>query len=139
MNAAPSIEKEPQKPLYTASTRRSKSQSIQTEVLPTGARAYYFCNILHEFPFNSCVEILRQTMAAMTPGYSKILINELVIPDENAGTFMIRSDFTMMTLLSAMERSETQWRELLGFVGLKVIEIWTAELESERTIECVLG
>lgn len=78
-------------------------------------------------------------MAAMTPGYSKILINELVIPDENAGTFMTRSDFTMMTLLSAMERSETQWRDLLGFVGLKVIEIWTAELESERIIECVLG
>ena len=77
-------------------------------------------------------------MAAMTPGYSKILINELVVPDENAGTFMTRSDITMMTLLSAMERSEAQWRKLLGSVGLKVTHIWTADLECERIIECVL-
>ena len=75
----------------------------------------------------------------MTPGYSKVLINELVIPDENASTFMTRSDITMMTLHSAMERSERQWRELLGFVGLKVIKIWTAELESERIIVCIMG
>ena len=75
----------------------------------------------------------------MTPGYSKILINELVIPDENASTFMTRSDFSMMALVSAMERSEAQWRELLGSVGLKITDIWTAELESERIIECVLG
>ena len=77
-------------------------------------------------------------MAAMTPGYSKTLINELVVPDENAGTFMTRSDITMMTLLSAMERSEAQWLKLLESVGLRVTHIWTAELECERIIECVL-
>ena len=74
----------------------------------------------------------------MTPGYSKIIINELVIPDENASLFMTRSDMNMMAMLAAMERSEQQWRELLGSVGLRILKIWTAEIESERIIECVL-
>ena len=74
----------------------------------------------------------------MTPSYSKIIINELVIPDENANLFMTRSDMNMMAMLAAMERSEQQWRELLGSVGLRILKIWTAEIESERIIECVL-
>lgn len=74
----------------------------------------------------------------MTPGYSKIIINELVIPDENASLFTTRSDMNMMAMLAAMERSEQQWRDLLGSVGLKILNIWTAEIDSERIIECVL-
>ena len=62
----------------------------------------------------------------MTPGYSKILINELVIPDENASLFTTRSDMNMMAMLAAMERSERNG------------ETWTAEIDSERIIECVL-
>ena len=74
----------------------------------------------------------------MTPGYSKIIINELVIPDENASLFTTRSDMNMMAMLAAMERSEQQWRDLLGSVGLKILNIWTAEIDSERIVECVL-
>ena len=74
----------------------------------------------------------------MTPGYSKVIINELVIPDENASLFTTRSDMNMMAMLAAMERSEQQWRDLLGSVGLKILKIWTAEIDSERIIECVL-
>ena len=74
----------------------------------------------------------------MTPGYSKVIINELVIPDENASLFATRSDMNMMAMLAAMERSEQQWRDLLGSVGLKILKTWTAEIDSERIIECVL-
>lgn len=75
--------------------------------------------------------------------YSKLLINELliVIPDdnnENASTFMKRS-----ADMALHERSEAQWRELLGSVGLKIVEIWSAAgadmVESESIIECVLS
>ena len=74
----------------------------------------------------------------MTPGYSKLLINELVLPNENASLFMTRLDFNMMALLAALERSEDEWRELLGSVGLRIIKIWLAEGEGERIIECIL-
>ena len=104
----------------------------------TSARAYYFRNIFHDWSDENCAKILHQTTQAMTPAYSKILINELVIPDENASLFTTRSDINMMAMLASMERSEQQWRELLGGVGLRIVEIWTKEIDSERIIECVL-
>lgn len=74
----------------------------------------------------------------MTPGYSKILINELVIPDQDASAFMTRSDLNMMVHFAAMERSEKQWRELLGQAGLEIINIWTEEAGSESIIESMI-
>lgn len=104
----------------------------RTKLLPTGARAYYFRHIFHEQPTDSCVNILRQTIAAMRGRYSKLLINELVvIPLENENASM-RSDMALHG------RSEAQWRALLGSVGLKIVGIWSAA-GSERVIECVLS
>lgn len=74
----------------------------------------------------------------MTPGYSKILINELVIPDQRASSFMTRSDMNMMAVLGSMERSEKQWRDLLGRAGLEIAKIWSKEAGSESIIELQL-
>ena len=41
----------------------------------------------------------------MTPGYSKVLIDELVLPNENASLLMMRLDFNMMALNAVLERS----------------------------------
>lgn len=42
------------------------------------------------------------------PSHLKILINELVITDTNAGSYMTKSDINMMCMLAGMERSEKQ-------------------------------
>lgn len=70
----------------------------------------------------------------MTPGYSKILIYEFVIPDQRASCFMTRSDINMMALLGSMERSEKKWRYLLGRAGLDIAAIWSKEAGSESII-----
>lgn len=68
--------------------------------------------------------ILRRTAEAMTPGRSRLLIAEMVVPaaeaDITAGWF----DLTMMTL-SGTERTEQQWRELLNSTGFELTKIWT--------------
>ena len=74
----------------------------------------------------------------MTPGYSKLLINELVIPDQGVSLFMSRSDMNMMAVLGSMERSEAQWRELLEPIGLSIINIWAGDDGSESIIEAQL-
>ena len=95
-----------------------------------GARAYYFRMILHDWPDDQCLLILQNTVQAMKPGYSKLLINDIVLPNKGAGAFPTQSDITMMSLLAAMERSEDQWRALLERAGLKKIRIWTGDPES---------
>ena len=74
----------------------------------------------------------------MKPGYSKLLLNELVVPDTGAGIVLTELDLTMMCAHGAEERSEGQWRDMLDQAGLKVVKIWTSAQETESIIEAEL-
>ena len=73
----------------------------------------------------------------MTPGMSRLLINEVVVSLQNSGHFPTHSDFNMMSVLAGMERTNIQWEQLLASVGLEIKEIWTGEGETESIIEAV--
>ncbi|KAH7393263.1 O-methyltransferase-domain-containing protein [Cadophora sp. MPI-SDFR-AT-0126] len=101
-----------------------------------GAKVYYLKMILHDWPSTQCVQILSQLKAGLKPGHSKIVLNEIVIPEQNAGWFETSVDVLMMHVHSAQERREREWRELVGKVeGLKVTKIWDVEGAVEKVIE----
>ncbi|ESZ92256.1 o-methyltransferase [Sclerotinia borealis F-4128] len=103
-----------------------------------GARGYYLHSVLHDWPDDSCRMILRNIIEAMEPGYSKILINENVIPDVGASWKATALDLYMMSLASSAERTEKQWRDLLASAGLRVTGIWNDDPGTESLIEAVL-
>ncbi|KAL9015591.1 MAG: hypothetical protein Q9185_007021 [Variospora sp. 1 TL-2023] len=103
-----------------------------------GARAYYLRNVLHDWPLTQCVSILKNIAAAMTPGYSKVLLNELVMPDQGADIVGLQSDITMLSLVGSEERSESQWRDMLDQAGLNIAKIWTRAQEAESIVEAEL-
>ena len=70
----------------------------------------------------------------MTPGYSRLIINEMVIPDKAASLVAVARDIVMMTLAAAIERTEQQWRDIVGKAGLKVEGIWNDVTEAESVI-----
>lgn len=74
----------------------------------------------------------------MQPGYSKLLINELVVPDFGATSSITSMDWLMMALGAVKERTEKQWRTLLADAGFKVAGIWTYEQGTESLIEAEL-
>jgi len=41
-------------------------------------------SVLHDWPDSVCEKILKQITEAMQLGYSKLLINEIIIPDKAA-------------------------------------------------------
>jgi len=75
----------------------------------------------------------------MKPGYSKLLVNENVIPDIEADWQLTALDLMMMTMVSSGERKEQQWRQLLEKAGLKILKIWSYENGVESLIECELA
>jgi hypothetical protein len=101
-----------------------------------GARAYFMRLILHDWPDAKCAIILANLRDAMVKGHSKLLINEAVLPDTGAPWQQTSLDWTMMGMLVSRERTESQWRELLGKAGLKISGIWSKDAES--VIEAVL-
>lgn len=104
-----------------------------------GARAYFMHSTLHDWPDDVCGSILRNITAAMKPGYSRLLINENVIPASKAHWEMTALDMVMLTLFSAKERTEDDWRALLGANGLRVVKIWQGARACESLIECELA
>lgn len=104
-----------------------------------GARAYFMHSTLHDWPDDVCGSILRNITAAMAPGYSRLLINENVIPASGAHWEMTALDMVMLTLFSAKERTEDDWRALLGANGLRVVKIWQGARACESLIECELA
>lgn len=71
-----------------------------------------------------CKLMLEQLRAAMTPGYSKLLIHDLVLPDIGATEIQARFDLVMMTFNAGMERSEREWTKLLEESGFKITGVW---------------
>ncbi|KAK4553374.1 hypothetical protein LTR86_009675 [Recurvomyces mirabilis] len=89
-----------------------------------GARVYNMKTVLHDWPDSDCVKILSHVKDAMTLGYSTLLINEVVLPDTECGWLAAGMDITMLACLSGKERSETEWRRLVGQVeGLRVVKV----------------
>ncbi|KAI9150538.1 O-methyltransferase mpaG [Paramyrothecium foliicola] len=112
---------------------------FRTEQPIKGARAYYMRSILHDWPDDVCVEILSLIKSAMKQGYSRLLINENVIPSVKAYWEATALDIMMMTLQSSEERTETSWRHLIeDKAGLKVTRIWNDGISTESLIECEL-
>jgi len=86
------------------------------------ARIYYIRNCLHNWEDESCVKILSQVRAAMKEGYSKVVIHEFIMPERGAGTWVTTQDIEMMAMFGSAERTEEEYRELLGKAGLRLIK-----------------
>lgn len=95
--------------------------------------------VLHDWPDAKATEILKNIAAVMTPGYSKVLLHESVIVAHNPHPQTTASDLTMMMALSAMERTEGMWKELLASAGLRTVKIWGKPGAVESVVEAELA
>jgi len=100
------------------------------------ARAYFFKNVLHGWTDEECVSILSQTKDAMKPGYSKLLINEIVLPDVGCGFWGAGFDLSMLAVPNGRLRTGRQWEDLISKVdGLKLVKVWTVGSDGESVVE----
>ncbi|TGO09619.1 hypothetical protein BTUL_0159g00040 [Botrytis tulipae] len=86
------------------------------------AKFYYLRNILHDWPDDKAVIILKNLIPALGPE-SRILIDDMVLPNENVHWQAAQLDLTMMSALDSKERTEEQWRSLINAAGLKILKI----------------
>jgi precorrin-6B methylase 2 len=81
--------------------------------VPTGADAYILKNILHDHTHENCGRILEAVRAAMAPE-GRLFVIEAVLPDAGAPHPAVWRDLHMMVALGGRERTEAEWRTLLG-------------------------
>lgn len=102
-----------------------------------GARTYYFRQCFHNWQDQNCRVILEKTAEAMQSQYSRLLIHEIVMPEQDATPWEVMMDMLMMAGYSTLERSERQWRGLIESAGLKINAIYSDPLSAESIIEIV--
>ncbi|MCJ1374212.1 hypothetical protein MMC20_005444 [Loxospora ochrophaea] len=103
-----------------------------------GAKAYFFHSIFHNWDDDRCRKILRSQAGAMRRGYSKLLINEIVVPEMRASSIMAGLDIAMMALFAGLERTQAQWSALLESEGFEILNVWQEHEGAEAVIEAVL-
>ena len=89
-----------------------------------GASFYYLRRILHDWPDSSCIKILKNLADAMTTD-SRILIDEVVLPDFNVHWEAAMADIAMAIQFASRERTKKQWEDLVEGSGLRIELIHT--------------
>lgn len=94
-------------------------------------------NIIHDFPDDKAVQILKNTADACGPN-SVILIDDIVLPAAGATWQATQLDLTMMMCLGAMERNAEQFKQLLDQAGLEIVEVYKYDMAiQDSLIKCV--
>ncbi|KAF4553200.1 O-methyltransferase domain-containing protein 4 [Elsinoe fawcettii] len=87
-----------------------------------GARFFYLRTILHDWPDEEAVRILRHVADAMGEE-SEVLIDELVMPEQGAHIHATVYDVVMMCALGGRERTRKEWEVLVAKAGLEVRDV----------------
>ncbi|KPI40484.1 Demethylsterigmatocystin 6-O-methyltransferase [Cyphellophora attinorum] len=101
-----------------------------------GASIYYFGGIFHDWSDAQALSILRNVAAAMSP-VSRIIIDEMPLPDEKASLSLVQYDLLMMINVNGIERTFGHYRELLSQAGLEIVDVWRTQLDTVLEVKLV--
>ena len=96
---------------------------------------YYMSAIMHDWPDNICKAILTRIIPAMDKNYSRILIDDYVLPETNVDVRAAALDILVMTHGAGIERTLSQWQQLLDAAGLEIVNVWSSKTGYESIIE----
>jgi hypothetical protein len=99
------------------------------DAVPSGADAYVLSAILHDWDDAAAEEILRTVRAAM-PAAARLVLAEHVVRPGNERDEAKLLDLHMLVALGGRERSEGQWRALLGRTGFEPAMVETGLVEA---------
>ena len=71
----------------------------------------------------------------MEKGYSTLPTNDYIVPETRASIRTAAIETQMMSLVAGMERTQSQWSNLLSLSGLSHTKVWHSGNRWESVIE----
>ena len=90
--------------------------------VPAGADIYVLKNVIHDWPDDQAVEILRNVHAAAEIG-TKVLLIEFVIPLHKREYIGHLTDLEMLLSQAGRDRTAAEYRALLARAGFRVTRV----------------
>jgi hypothetical protein len=107
---------------YGVSDRCTLIEGSFFESVPTGADAYLFRHIIHDWTDEQSIQILGHCRKVI-PNDGRLLIVEAVVPTGNEPSIAKDFDMTMMAFPGGSERTEEEYRSLLNESGFQLSSI----------------
>ncbi|HUE82398.1 MAG TPA: methyltransferase [Pyrinomonadaceae bacterium] len=92
------------------------------ESVPSGVDAYIMKFIIHDWDDERAVKILKNINSA-APDEGRLLLVEMVVPEDNGPHFSKIQDLEMLVSPGGVERTETEYRDLLAQAGFELRRI----------------
>ena len=86
------------------------------------ADVYLVKHVLHDWDDAQCVKILQQCARSLKPG-GKVVVVEMVIPDDGSPSMAPMMDLNMLVLVPGRERSRAEYSALFRSAGLSDAKI----------------
>jgi hypothetical protein len=86
------------------------------------ADLYVIKHILHDWSDDQCRTLLRNVARTSSPG-ARVLIIEMVVPEDASPSAAPLMDLNMLVLLPGRERTAGQYGELLSATGFRLIDV----------------
>jgi hypothetical protein len=104
-------------------SHRARAEAINFfESVPPGGDVYMLLSVIHDWDDVQALRILESVRQAMPEG-SLLLIGDAVLSGPNAWDSFKNLDLHMLVIVGGRERSEKEWRGLLGRAGFESISI----------------
>ena len=101
--------------------------------VPTGGDAYLLKLVLHDWPDDDAVRILRSVRAAIDPDGALYVI-ELVVPSDGERSVAHLVDLSMLVSFGGRERTLEEFRELFGTAAFRLDDVRPISGEPNRTV-----
>jgi hypothetical protein len=103
-------------PLKPFMDRCTLASGDMFSTVPVGADAYIMKHIIHDWPDDVCVKILKACRKAVNPGGKLLVVDNVILPSNDfaPGKFL---DIQMLIFPGGCERTEKQFRELFAASG----------------------
>jgi SAM-dependent methyltransferase len=89
------------------------------DAVPGGADLHILKQILHDWDDEHAMQLLKNCHRALAPGGNLLLV-EMVVPADNQPGMAQAMDLNMLVLLGGRERTEAEYRDLLGDAGFRL-------------------
>lgn len=109
-------------PLKPVMERCTLASGDMFSSVPAGADAYIMKHIIHDWPDELCIKILKACRKGVNPGGKLLVVDDVIQPgnDFYAGKFL---DLQMLIFPGGKERTEKQFRELFAASGWKLSRV----------------
>jgi hypothetical protein len=93
------------------------------EAVPSGSDLYIMKWVMHNWPDDKCVAILKNCRTQMAADAKLVVVEQVMPPQATPETLGVMWDLHMLVMLNGIERTESEFRALFASAGFKLTRV----------------